>query len=129
MKNLFIIVILIGSLCVTQSTNISAQDSTCYKQRPDSVTLKNILAYKDYCKETTLSLMRIIEINDSICTAKLVGKDQELAYDSLIFHSQRQQIFELTPLIQENKRLKRDARIGWGAAIVSIGITILNIIF
>ena len=116
-------------LSVIQSTNIFAQDSTSYKPRPDSVTLQNILAYKDYCKETTLSLMRMIEINDSLCTAKLVGKDQELAYDSLIMLSQRQQIFELTPLLSENKRLKRDARIGWGAAILSVGTLILSIIF
>jgi len=73
--------------------------------------------------------MRIIEFNDSIYTAKLVGKDQELAYDSLVLYSQRQTIHELTPLLSENKRLKRDAKIGWGAAIVSIGTLILSIIF
>jgi hypothetical protein len=125
MKKLFIIVILTGMLSATQLQNVSAQDSTCC----DSVTLVNILAYSDYCKETTLSLMRMIEINDSLCTVKLIGKDQELAYDSLVIQSQRQQIFELTPLLFENKRLKRDTRIGWGAAILSIGTLILSIIF
>jgi hypothetical protein len=127
MKNLFIIIILTNTLCAIQLQSTSAQDSTCCSI--DSVTLKNILAYKDYCKETTLNLMRIIEFNDSIYTAKLVGKDQELAYDSLVLYSQRQTIHELTPLLSENKRLKRDAKIGWGAAIVSIGTLILSIIF
>jgi hypothetical protein len=127
MKKLFIIVILTNLLSVTQLTSISAQDSTCCNI--DSTTLVNILAYKDYCKETTIALMRALETNDSLCTAKIILRDQSIAYDSTVMYSQRQQILELTPLIKENKQLKRDAKIGWGAAVLSIGVLILDIIF
>ena len=114
-------------LSVIQSTNILSQDSTSY--RPDSATLANILAYKDYCKETTTVLMRALEINDSISRCEIIGKDKEIEYLNTILYSQRQTIFELTPLMSENKRLKRDIKMGWGAAILSVGTLILSIIF
>src|SRR3972149_2933937 len=98
MKNLKFTAILIATLCAIPLINISGQDSISCK--PDSATLANILAYKDYCQETTLTLMRALEINDSLCTAKLIGKDKEIAYDNLIIYSQRQSIHELTPLLQ-----------------------------
>jgi hypothetical protein len=127
MKKLIITAILIASLFAIQSTSILAQDSTSC--RPDSATLANILAFRDFANERIAQQYRTIEQQDSFYVAKIIEKNTMLAYDSLIMHSQRQQIHELMSLQSENRRLKRDAKIGWGATIISTGVLILSIIF